>query len=1645
MTTRAPKQWALTKNETLTSFEAWRQNLLYTLSLDANFAAFLVEDFKWLKKTNANPLRGFTDDGADVPEASRRTAAQKLAHLELMLGQIANYCPIISRNTIVKNSTCVAQIWQSIRLHFGFQTSGSHFLDFNSIHLEPGERPEDLFQRLNSFVEDNLLKSNGSIRHHGEVITTDEDLSPSLENFIVLTWLRLIHPELPALIKQRYGTELRSQTLASIKPEISQALDSLLEELHASAESKVLRSAIRNSGNVSKQSFKQSSAPRVQCPLCKQAGRPSYQHFLSKCKYLPESDRLYFSKIRHTVELSDDEVDADIDHSEALFSQASSTDSNALPINNSLRVVSGSRRVITKQSPQVKVFYKHFPLQVILDTGAEVSMIKTSVAREIGAVIHKTSQKALQADGMTPLSITGETRLLLSRDNIELKLEALVVNDLDIDILAGIPFMSSNDISVRPSKQEIIIGDSHVVYYGPTKPPSALNSVRRTQAVVLKSPSTSVVWPGDYLEVSLPQEFSQDCTLSIESRPDCMKVPKPWPSPQILESINGKIRIVNNLDEPQIVRKNEHFCQVLRAIDANLPVCGSPPEVLSPPKPSVGTFHSDSVQLDTDRILPEDIRQNFRNLIQEYDDVFNPNYETYNGAFGQFEASINMGPTQPPQRKGRVPQYSRDKLVELQQRFDELEHQGVFRRPEDIGITAEYLNPSFLVKKPSGGFRLVTAFTDVGRYCKPQPSLMPDVDSTLRTIAQWKYIIQTDLTSAFYQIPLAKSAMKYCGVSTPFRGVRVYTRCAMGMPGSETALEELMSRVLGDFLQDGTVAKLADDLYCGGSTPLELFDNWQKVLRTLQTANLHLSASKTIIAPQSTTILGWIWSQGTLSASPHRVAVLASTAPPTTVHGLRSFIGAYKVLGRVLPKCSQLVSDLDTAVAGKLSSDRITWTEQLTESFRKAQQALSDRKTINLPQPSDQLWIVTDGSVSKRGIGATLYISRNDRLSLAGFFSAKLRKHQVSWLPCEIEALCIAAAVKHFSPYIIQSKVNTCVLTDSKPCVQAVEKLARGEFSASPRVTSFLSTVSRYQVSVRHLSGSANIPSDFASRNAPECIDPHCQICKFIIQTEDSVVRPVTVQDLADSSMRLPFTTRSSWIDIQAECADLRRTHAHLKQGTRPSKKITNVKDVKRYLAVASIAKDGLLVVSRNDPFVSSKELIIVPRTIIHGLVTALHLKLDHPSKSQLDLVMKRNFFALDMKTVIDQVTDSCHLCSSLRKFPDSLVTQTSDDPPEVIGLSFASDVLKQNRQLILVLRETVSSYTTACLVDDERHSTLRDALARLCMELHPLDGPNAVIRVDPAPGFAALKDDPTLKGLRICLEIGRTKNVNKNPVAEKAIYELRDELLRQKPGGGPVNHLELATAVARLNSRIRYSGLSAREVWTQRSQFTHEQLPFSDREIIMSQNENRVQNHPYSTASKLKTRSKRPVIDPLTVGDLVYLYVDRDKTRARSRYLIVAIDGDWCFVKKFIGNQLRSSSYKVKTSECYRVPNEKPWSLPYNHLDTGDSDDEIDIVSGSSRPPTPAEIPEILSQPAYLSDSMAPSIIGAPENIPSDCEIPPNLTDMQEGTGTTHPSPHCIDNHQNTPEVTPSIPLRSRPQRVSHPPKYLHDYIVDF
>ena len=125
-----------------------------------------------------------------------------------------------------------------------------------------------------------------------------------------------------------------------------------------------------------------------------------------------------------------------------------------------------------------------------------------------------------------------------------------------------------------------------------------------------------------------------------------------------------------------------------------------------------------------------------------------------------------------------------------------------------------------------------------------------------------------------------------------------------------------------------------------------------------------------------------------------------------------------------------------------------------------------------------------------------------------------------------------------------------------------------------------------------------------------------------------------------------------------------------------------------------------------------------------------------------------------------------CHSCAFLKKFPDQLLQQLSKVPTEAFGCSFAANVLRRNRQLVLVLRACVTSYTKTRLIPDKRGDTLWQTILTMILDLHPLDGLLAVICVDPAPGFIALRNNNILHRFRISLDIGCVNNANKNPVA---------------------------------------------------------------------------------------------------------------------------------------------------------------------------------------------------------------------------------------------------------------------------------------
>ena len=1194
----APKCRVLTPNETQQTFDTWKETLLFNLTLDGTFEFLLEDNVTW---QGANtPNRGFqNDEGGD--ENTRRSAQNKAQALKLLLGTIAGYAPVISRLYITNEASCLNDIWRRLRIYYGFRKSGSLILDLPTFHLEDeNESPESLWERMDAFIRDNLLQPDDDLTHLNQP-AVQEEMSPTLLNTMVVLWLQTINKSLPALVKQKYSTELRSKTLASIREDISESIPSMLSELQGESAISISRAGAYSNPSFNRKPRQERSAQYQKkftskfCAICDASDRNT-NHFLSECPYLPDADRKYWKMLAKMRAVDVEEDDAEFyDGAVRSISDKPSPppDTNELP---APRI----RKVTVKNAPYLHVKFNNQPVKLILDSGAMSNVMKLDFAKKIGATIYKTTSGATQADGITNLDVAGEVHLIFKLDNLNLYFDGLVTKDLSDDVLAGVPFMDTNDVYARPAQRKVFFGEKSFKC-------EITNTSKKADIIRVQEPT--VLFPGEALTVSVPEALAEEPFVAIEPRtdtPSCKytKPYKTWLQPHIAQNNNRQISLVNNSPEPVSITKFEHIATIRPVNEDPVSSEFALVNATTVPKPTRPQTNFTEIKPSNYKDIIYDPHINhkqtndFQKLHTEYEEVFNgESLGCYNGASGPLKININMGPMLPPPRKGRVPQYNRNQLEELQKVCDELEG-TVLLKPEDVGITCEYVNPSFLIDKKNGKKRLVTAFGTVGEYAKPQPTLMPDTNSVLRQIAEYKELIVTDLTSAYWQMELDKESMKYVGVVTPFKGTRVYGRGAMGMPGTETALEEMLSRILGELMASGKITKIADDIYCGGETVDEVKENWTEVLSLLKKNGLKLSAHKTIICPQSVNILGWVWQRGTIKASPHKITTLATVEPPQTVGKLRSYLGGVKFLSRCLKNFSAVLHPLEELVAGKDSKAKLIWSDTKMKAFKESQANLRKSETLTLPKREDQIQIVTDAS--NTGIGAAMYVVRNNTPKIAGYFSTCYKQHQKDWLPCEAEALAINCAINHFSPYIVDSKNQTTVLSDSLPCVMAYNKLKKGQFSASARVSSFLSALCRYNIHLQHLKGKENIYADYASRNTPKCTEKKCQICSYTSETIESVVRSISVKDVLNSIAPVPYSSKAGWYELQCGDETLRKTCAHLKQGTTPSRKATNITDVKRYLTTTKLDKDGLLIVHDYIPSIGKTKKIVA---YIHGLL----------------------------------------------------------------------------------------------------------------------------------------------------------------------------------------------------------------------------------------------------------------------------------------------------------------------------------------------------------------------------------------------------------------------------------------------------------
>lgn len=157
---------------------------------------------------------------------------------------------------------------------------------------------------------DNLLTTDSPLHHNGKVCIKNEVLTPSMERWIVLHWLYLLHPGLPDLVTRTFSHQLQSKTLKDIKPQVSKSLNALLSELRESDIHTQVNRVNFKFNRSKKRQFHSKSSQSKWCRQCKLFDKP-YEHDIVDCPQFTLAEKKRLARAFQIDVVSDEEETAD--------------------------------------------------------------------------------------------------------------------------------------------------------------------------------------------------------------------------------------------------------------------------------------------------------------------------------------------------------------------------------------------------------------------------------------------------------------------------------------------------------------------------------------------------------------------------------------------------------------------------------------------------------------------------------------------------------------------------------------------------------------------------------------------------------------------------------------------------------------------------------------------------------------------------------------------------------------------------------------------------------------------------------------------------------------------------------------------------------------------------------------------------------------------------------------------------------------------------------------------------------------------------------------------------------------------------------------------------------------------------------------
>ncbi|GJR68327.1 reverse transcriptase domain-containing protein [Tanacetum coccineum] len=316
-------------------------------------------------------------------------------------------------------------------------------------------------------------------------------------------------------------------------------------------------------------------------------------------------------------------------------------------------------------------------------------------------------------------------------------------------------------------------------------------------------------------------------------------------------------------------------------------------------------------------------------------------------------------------------------------------------------------------------------FTSITKKCNDATRKdhfpLPFMDQMLERLAENEYYCFLDGFSGYFQIPIDPLDQEKTTFTCPY-GTFAYRRMPFGLCNAPGTFQRCMVAIFHDMIEK-TMEVFMDDFSVFGDSFSSCLSHLDKMLQRCEDTNLSLNWEKSHFMVKEGIVLGHKISKSGLEVDRAKVEVIAKLPHPTTVKGVRSFLGHAGFYQRFIQDFSKIARPMTHLLEKETP---FFFSEECIDSFNTLKRKLTEAPILIAPDWDLPFELMCDAS--DFAIGAVLGQRKNKHFQPIHYASKTMNEAQTHYTTTEKELLAVVYAFEKFRSYLVMSK--SIVYTD---------------------------------------------------------------------------------------------------------------------------------------------------------------------------------------------------------------------------------------------------------------------------------------------------------------------------------------------------------------------------------------------------------------------------------------------------------------------------------------------------------------------------------------------------------------------------------------------------------------------------------------